>query len=185
MNLELNAQLTESCNEVVDYNGFVYNLYKMKLNYIDDVQVLIPAHETVSVGDVISTTSWKLIPMSNSNPAEIAVRVNRFSIVTDGRPLTNYLNSNIAGLLLCSNKCVLKEIGPDKKPFYIATLKIRDSRFGYYDMMTLAFDNVAKKLSTVPNQSVIQGTATLKRRRNSEGYELIILDFSKKSEDKI
>jgi len=185
MNLKLKARITEANIELIDYNGFMYNLHKMELKALKDVKILIPTFVDISEGDCIETEDWKLVLMSNEQPVDLAVRVGKYELVSsDDFEPSMYLNTRITGIFLTSDKCYLKTVGPDKKPFYMATLKIKDAKYGPYDMLAVAFGDQAKKLSTVPRQSTLQCEATLKRRRNNPGFELAIVNFRVKTEGK-
>lgn len=183
-NIELKARIVEVNLGIIDINDFKYGLHKMQVGNLDSFKVLLPIYNDVFVGDCIVTTNWKLTRIgTETNPVDLCVRVDAYDIASpDGFDVTKYLNTKVTGLFLSSEKCVLRTIGPDKKPFYMATIKIKDSFDISFDLILVAFSNQAKKLSTVKRASVIDCECTVKKRKNCEGYELAVLSFTNKSE---
>lgn len=183
-NLLLKARIVEVNIEPVDINGFKYNLHTMQVGTHKAFKVLLPIYNDVSVGDCIQSTKWKVSRLgTNNKPVDLCIRVDEFELVSpDGFEVTPYLNTKVTGMFLNSEKCSLRAIGPDRKPFYMATLKIKDSFNMSYDMIIVAFGSQAKRLSTVKKSSVIECEVTIKQRKNNEGYEFAINNFEVKSE---
>lgn len=186
MNCELKARITETNLEVVDINGFKFNLHKMEVGTLKDFKILLPIFNDVSVGDCIVTSDWDISRLGTCNkPVDLCVRVKNFELVpSDGFVPSKYLNGKIVGMFLNSDKCYLRTVGPDQKPFYMATLKIKDSFKIPYEMLIVAFGNQAKKLSTVKKQSIIECEVTIKHRRGAEGYEFAVISLEVISEVK-
>lgn len=184
MNCELKARITEANIDVVDINGFKFNLHKMEIETLKDFKILLPIFNDVSVGDCIVTKDWIITRLGTCDkPVDLCVRVRSFDLVpSEGFQPSQYLNGKIVGMFLNSEKCYLRTVGPDKKPFYMATIKIKDSFSNSYAMLLVAFGNQAKKLSTVKKQSVIECNVTVKRRRDADGYEFAVIDLEVISE---
>ena len=185
-NLILKSRIIEVNLDTVDINGFKYNLHMMQVGTHDSFKVLLPIYNDVSVGDCITSVKWKVTRLGTSNkPVDLCIRVDEFELVSpDEFEVSQYLNSKVVGMFLNSEKCSLRAIGPDRKPFYMATLKIKDSFNQSYDMIIVAFGSQAKKQSTVKKSSVLECEVTIKKRKNNEGYEFAINNFEVKSEGK-
>lgn len=185
-NLELKARIVEVNLGTVDINKFKYSLHIMQVGNLERVKVLLPLYSEIAVGDCISTTKWKISRLGSENkPVDLCVRVDEFELQSpDGFVPSRYLNSKVSGMFLNSEKCILRTIGPDRKPFYMATIKVKDEFDVSYDMVIVAFGAQAKRLSTVKKSSVIACEVTVKERKSSPGYEFAIIDFEVKSEVK-
>ncbi len=186
MNCELKARITEANIDVVDINGFKFNLHKMEIETLKDFKILLPIFSDVSVGDCIVTTDWIISRLGNGNkPVDLCVRVKNFELVpSEGFKPSQYLNGKVVGMFLNSEKCYLRTVGPDKKPFYMATIKIRDSFKQPYSMCLVGFGNQAKKMSTVKKQSVVECEVTVKPKRDADGYEFAVISLEVISEVK-
>ena len=186
MNFELKARIVEVNNGIVDINGFKYNLHYMQVGTHEKFKVLFPIYNDVSVGDCFVSQKWKITRLGNDNKkVDLCVRVDEHEVVdSNGFKISDYLNTKVTGMFLNSDKCSLRTVGPDRKPFYIATLKIKDSFNLSYDMMIVAFGDQAKKLSTVKKSSIIECGVTVKSRKDGSGYEFAIINFEVKSEAK-
>lgn len=182
MNFELKAKIVEVDLGIVDINGFKYNLHLMKVGTHERFKVLLPIYNDVSIGDCIFSESWVVTRLGSENrPVDLCVRVDKLEIVNpDGFEISKYLNTKVVGMFLNSEKCTLRTIGPDMKPFYMATIKIKDSFGISYDMILVAFGSQAKNLSMVKKASVIESEVTIKKRKNNEGYELAVIKFEVK-----
>lgn len=184
MNVELKARITEANLGIIDINGFKFNLHKMEVGTLKDFKILLPIFNDISVGDCIVTEDWVITRLGTSNkPVDLCVRVKSFKLVpSEGFELSKYLNGNIVGKFLNSDKCYLRTVGVDAKPFYMATLKLKDSFDAPYEMLIVAFGNQAKKLSTVKKRSIIKCEVTVKHRKNEEGYEFAVINLEVISE---
>ena len=186
MNLELKARISGDGTDIVDINGFQYKLYRMEVGGHTNFKVLFPIFTDMHVGDCFMSTKWIITRLNKeNNPVDLCVRVDDFERVEskDFVP-SQYLNSKVTGMFLNSEKCVLKTVGPDLKPFYMATLKMRDSFKVSYEMLLVAFGKTAKELSVVPKQSIIACEVTVKPKRDKEGYEFAVIKFEVKTEAK-
>lgn len=185
MNLELKSRIVETNIDVVDINGFKYNLHMMELGTLPKFKVLFPIFDDVSVGDCFKSTKWVLTRLGTEKPADLCVRVDEFEYVRDANFEPNkYLNTRVKGLFLSSDKCYLRTVGPDAKPFYMATLKLTDSHGESYENVLVAFCDCAKRLSTVKSKSVIECEVTVKLRKEHPGYEFALCKLEVKSEGK-
>lgn len=179
MNLELKARITEANLGIVDINGFKFNLHKMEIESLKNFKVLLPIFNDVCVGDCFTTNDWIITRLGkDKDPVDLCIRVKTFELVSpEGFELSKYLNGKVVGMFLNSDKCYLRTIGPDLKPFYMATLKMKDSFNESYEMIVVAFGSQAKRLSTIKKQTILNCTVTVKRRRNAAGYEFAIVDL--------
>lgn len=186
MNLELRAKITEVNLGVVDINGFKYNKHKLQVQKLDSVDVLIPVYTDVCVGDCFVSTDWILTCLEpKQKPMEILLRVDKLELASpDDFTMSEYLNSKVTGLFCISDKCVLKTIGPDKVPFFNATLKVKNSFDESFDLFILAFRNTAKAMSTIKRQSIIECNVTVKRRKSGKGWEFPVSNIEIRSEGK-
>lgn len=186
MNVLLKARITDAFKGVVDINGFKYNKHIMRVKELEDITVLMPVFEDVYPGDCFESEKWVLTCLSpKKKPMEIVVRVDAFERVSEeGFEMSDYLKSKVTGLLCTSSKCVLKEVGVDKTPFFNATLKVKNSYNESFDLYILAFSKQAKILSTIKGGSVLECTVTVKRRLKDEGWEFPISNILVKSEEK-
>lgn len=183
MNLELKARICEVNLDIVDINGFKYNLHLVEVGNHPEFKVLIPIFADVSVGDCITTTDWILTRLGNEKPADLCIRIDKFEfVVNKSFEVSKYLNARVTGMFLNSDKCFLRTLGPDKKPFYMATLKVKDSYGEPFENIIVGFGNIAKKLSTIKKRSVIECEVTVKRRQEHPGYEFAVLAIEVKSE---
>ena len=182
MNFELKAEIVEVNLDTVDINGFKYNLHLMRVGTHERFKVLLPIYSDVSIGSCIVSENWIITRLgTENNPVDLCVRVDKFELVNpEGFEVSKYLNTKVTGMFLNSEKCTLRTIGPDRKPFYMATIKIKDSFGISYYMIIVAFGNQAKRLSMVKKTSVIESGVTVKRRKNNEGYELAVINFEVK-----
>ena len=185
MNLELKARIIEANLDVVDINGFKYNLHLMELGTLKKFKVLLPIFDDVMVGDCFVSTNWIVTRYGTEEPIDLCVRVDSYEFVHDTNfSPSKYLISEMTGLFLNSEKCFLRTIGPDAKPFYAATLRVRDCFGDQFSNILIAFGNQAKKLSTVKKNSVIKCEVTVKARKYEEGYEFAVNNFEIISEGK-
>lgn len=185
-NLELKAKITAANLDVVDINGYKYNVHKMDLVQLKDFKVLLPIFDDISVGDCFVSTKWIITCLDPSvKPNELLVRVDECEIVpSEGFEMTEYLNTKVTGLFCSSDKCFLRTIGPDRKPFYNATLKVQNSFNQSFDVYIVAFGNQAKKLSTMKTKSVIECEVTVKRSKHYDNMEFAIRTVKLKAEAK-
>lgn len=185
MNLKLCGRITEANLGVYNINGFMFNLHKMEVNKQKDFKILMPIFKDIAVGDVFTTDSWCITRIgTNKNPVDVVIRANQFDVVLDkDAELSDYVNGTVIGIYLCSDKCYLRDVGPDKKPFFMATLKFKDSTGGQYELPIVGFGRQALKLSTIKNESLLKCTATLKQRKGAEGYELAVYSIEVIKED--
>lgn len=177
MNLELKARITEADLGTYDINGFKFNLHKMEVGSLKDFKVLLPIFNDVFEGDCFVTTNWALTRLPGSDdPYDLCVRVVDMESVSkeDFEP-SSYLKVRVAGMYLNSDKCFLRTIGVTRKPFYMATLKIKDDTGSAFPIPLVGFRNQAKKLSTIKKQSIIEVEATVKARRDGKGFELALI----------
>ena len=145
---------------------------------------LIPVFTDLSLGDCITTDRWKLMYYKIDGATdEFCLRIDKMEIVDSaGFKVSEYLNTKIVGMFLKSDKTSIRSIGPEQKPFYIATLKVRDACSDTYEVPLIAFGKQALRLSTVKKASVIEAKVTIKERKNDDGYEFAIVDFEVKKE---
>lgn len=186
MNLELRAKIIEANLGVVDINGYKYNRHRMCVKMLESIDVLIPVYEDICVGDCFVTKDWILTCIDTSiKPTEVLLRVDKFSLEPDKDfEMSEYVNSKITGLYCVSDKCYLKQIGPDKVPFFNATLKVKNSFDKSFDLFIIAFRNTAKKMSVIKRQSIIECTVTVKRRIKGDGWEFPVSNIEVRSEGK-
>lgn len=180
----LRGIITDTYLGVIDINGYKYNTHKMRVNTLDDITMLMPIFDDVEVGDCFETTDWVLTCLAPcERPMEVVVRVDKFTrCLSEGFVASDYVNSRVTGMLCSSSKCMLKEIGVDRTPFYNATLKVRNPFKESFDMYVLAFAKQAKLLSTIPSGTVIEVVVSAKRRRKEKGWEFPIAELKVKSE---
>lgn len=184
-NVELKARIIEANIDIVDINGFKYHLHKIEVGTLKGFKVLLPIFDDIMVGDCIVTTDWELTRFGNEEPVDLCLRVDKFEI--DSSPdfiLSKFIIAEVTGMFLSSEKCYLRTVGPTEKPFYMATLKVRDSHLEPFPNVLVAFGNQAKRLSTVKKTSVLKCTVTVKERRLDDGYELAVNNFEIISEGK-
>lgn len=186
MNELLKAEIIEANLEVIDINGFKYNRHVMRVKQLDRIDVYIPVYIDISEGDCFESTKWMITCLTpKKKPIDVAIRVDKLDLCNpDEFEMSEYLNGKVTGLFCISDKCVLKAIGPDKIPFFTATLKVKNPFDEAFDMFILGFSNKAKKLSTIKRQSVIECTVTVKRRRSGEGWEFPVSNVEVKAEGK-
>lgn len=186
MNLELRAVIVEANLGVEDINGYKYNHHKLRVNKLDSIDCYTQVFDDVCVGDCIVTTDWKLTCYdTKAKPIDVVIRIDTFELVqSEGFEPSNYLNSKVTGLYCISDKCVLRTKGPDKVPFFTATIKVKNEFDNSFEMFLLGFRNLAKAMSTVKRQSIVECTVTVKRRRNGNGWEFPISSIEVKAEAK-
>lgn len=181
MNCTLKARIIETNLDIIDINGFKYNLHLGEVGKLTGIKLLIPIFDDVLIGDVIKTEDWVLTrtPDSSTEYIDLCVRVDKFEVLTDDLTLSTHLISKVTGMFLTSEKCFLRELGPNKKPFYQATLKIRENgnEENPYSVVLVAFGQNAKKLSTVRKLSILKCEVTVKLRKSYEGYEFAVNEF--------
>ncbi len=187
MNCELKAKIVEANLGVIDVNGFKFNLHKMNVGRLEGFKVLIPIFDDISVGDCIKTHDWIISRIGKeSNPVDLCVRVKNFELMPqEGFEVSEYLNGSIVGMFVKSEKCYLRTVGADRKPFYTGTLKIKDSYGSCYAMLICAFGKQAKKMSTIISSTIIDCVVTVKKRLNSPGYEFAVIDFKVAQEGEV
>lgn len=184
-NVELKARIIEANIDIVDINGFKYHLHKIEVSTLKGFKVLIPIFDDVVVDDCIITTDWELTRFGNSDPVDLCLVVNAFKIDTSADfTLSKFIITEVYGMYLASEKCYIRAIGPTEKPFYMATLKLRDFHMESFSTVLVAFGNQAKKLYAVKKTSVLKCIVTVKERKNNTGYELAVNDFEVISEGK-
>lgn len=185
MNLELCGRITEANLDVVNINGFMFNLHKMEVQKQKDFKVLMPIFKDIAAGDVFITESWHISRIGESrDPVDVVIRVDQFDLVLDKETkLSQYVNGTVIGIYLRSDKCYLREVGPDKKPFFMATIKFRDSVGSTYELPIVAFGKQALKLSTIKRESLLKCNVTLKKRKGADGYELAAYNIEVIKED--
>ena len=183
-NLILKARVVEVNLDTIDINNFKYTLHKVQVGTHESFKALLPIYNDVSVGDCIVTTRWKVTRYdTETKPVDLCIRVDEFELESpEGFEVSSYLNTKVFGMFLSSEKCTLRTIGPDVKPFFMATIKIKDSFGLSYSVPIVAFDSQAKKLSTVKKSSLLDCVVTVKKRKYSEGYEFAINSFEVKTE---
>lgn len=176
MNLELKAKITKANVGIHDINGYKYNEHRMSIVNLEDFPVLLPIFDDVTEGDCFISTKWIITCLDPSvKPNIIMVRVDEAQIVSDENfECTEYLNTKVTGLFCSSDKCFLRVIGPDRKPFYNATLKINNPFGQSFDMYLVAFGNQAKRLSTFKTKSVVELEVTVKRSKHYDNMELAV-----------
>lgn len=184
MNLDLKARVIEANIEVVDINGFKYSLHKIELGTIKSFPALIPVFDDIDVGDCISSNDWSLTRLRGDNPPELCLRFNKVDLVIDARfkPST-YLNAKVVGIFLNSEKCYLRTVGSDAKPFYMATLRVKDHNNESFSNTLIGFRQQAMKLSTLKKGCLIDCEVTVREKKDGSGYELSVIKVDVLKED--
>lgn len=174
----LKLRITKTNLDIVDLNGFKYNLHLAEVQTLEDFKVLIPIFDDVLVGDVVSTEDWVITHLGecDANPIDLCIRIGKFDLITGGDyTLTKYLNSWVYGLLLVSERNSLQCVGVNRRPFFVATLKIKDEYGNGFPVLLTSFGDVAKKISTMKRGFILKCEVTVKRLRQTPGYELSCL----------
>ena len=174
MNVLLRAKIVDAYLGTVDINGFKYNKHLMSLGKIENVTCLMPVFFDIYPGEVFESTEWILTCLApDEKPMEVLVRVDKAQKLDepDKKPISEYLNAKVVGLLCCSSKCKVQPIGPDAVPFYCCTLKVHNPFYQDFDMWILAFRNMAGTISAIPSGTVVECVVTAKRRRDGNGWE--------------
>lgn len=179
VNLELKLRITKVNLDIIDINGFKYNLHTMEVGTLKDFKVLIPIFDSIQVGDCIYTDNWIVTRIGQeTQPVDLCIRLDKYTLMpSEGFEVSKYLNSKVTGLFFNSEKCFLRTVGPDRKPFYMATLKLKDSYDINYEMLIVAFGDKAKRLSTVKKLSILDCEVTVKKKKEVDGYELAVTNF--------
>lgn len=179
MNCELKARITETNLEVININGFIFNVHKMDVGQLKGFKVLVPIFHDVSEGDCIMTDDWAITRLGDgSDPVDLCVRISKFELLPqEGFETSAYLNGRVVGMFHKSDKCYLRTIGVTKKPFFMATLKIKDAFGVSFPMLITSFGKQAKKMSTVKSASILDCIVTVKRKLREPGYELAVIEF--------
>lgn len=179
-NLELKARVTKVFSELVDVNTFKYRLVNIQVGQVDEFPALVSIFHSVEVGDCFVTSRWKVTRIGKeTRPVNLCIRIDYLEVIpSDGFEVSEYLNSIVYGTFVSSEKCYLKTVGPDRKPFFNATLKLEDSDGESFGMLLIAFNSNAKHLSTVKSHSNLKCEVSIKKRRHDPGYELTIIRFT-------
>lgn len=187
MNLELKARVVDAYLGVVDINGFKYNMARIQVSKLDDVPCLFPVYMDIYPGDCFVSDKWVLTCLHpKKKPMDIIIRVDEFEQCSeDGFEVSEYINSKVVGLFCISSKCVLKEVGVDRVPFFNATLKVKNAFKESFDMYILGFQKVAKQMSSITGGSVIECVVTAKRKLQGDGWEFPVSNITVKQEGKI
>lgn len=188
MNVLLRAKVVDAYLGAIDINGFKYNKHVISLGKIENVTCLMPVYFDIYPGEVFESEKWILTCLTpNEKPMEVLVRVDEAVKVEDltDKPLSDYLNARVVGLLCCSSKCKIKPIGPDAVPFYCCTLKVQNPFHENFDMWIFGFRKMAANLSNIPSGTVVECVVTAKRRRDGNGWEFPINEISIRKEKEI
>lgn len=179
-NLELKARVTEVFPQLVDVNAFKYRLVTIEVEQVKNFRALVSIFHDVQAGDCIVTDKWKVTRIGkDTDPVDLCIRIDYLEVVpSEGFQMSDYLNAIVYGTYVCSEKCYLRTVGPDKKPFINATLKLEDADGDSFGMLLIAFNSNAKKLSTVKSRSSLKCEVSVKKRRHDPGYELTIISFN-------
>ena len=178
-NLELKARVTKVYPSLVDVNTFKYKLVDIEAGGITHFKALISLFADVDVGDCFSTTTWKVTRLGETeHPVDICIRIDKLTLLDpDDFEPSEYINGIVYGTYVRSEKCFLRTVGPDKKPFMYATIKLEDSNKEVYGMLLVAFNAIAKRLSTVKSRTQLKCTVSIKKRKKGDGYEFALLSF--------
>lgn len=180
-NLELKVRVVEVGLGIVDVNDFKYNLVKVDTQGVRDFAVLIPIFDQVDYGDCLILKRYKVIRLKGDFDAiELCIRVESFEIAErEGFVISEYLNVKVRGILTGSEKCYLRTIGPDKRAFFMCTIKLEDDYGEMFGILLCAFNTNAKKLSTIPFTSSVVAEVTIRRKLRVPGYEMAVIKIDK------
>lgn len=184
-NLELKAIVTEVGVDTYTINRFQYKVIKVDFKELKGFKILISLFDTVEVGDCIKFSHYRVTRMgTESNPVDLCLRVDKFEILpSEGFEPSEHLNVKVVGYLMGSSKCFLRTVGPEKKPFFLATLKMQDECSKNFGIMLVSFGNNAKKISTVKFNSLLECVVTIKPKLVDPGYEMATVSLSIVKED--
>lgn len=180
-NLELKVRVSKVGLGIIDINDFKYNLIKVDTVRFKDFPVLVPVFDQVEEGDCLLLTRYKVTRMENSNdPVELCIRIEAFEIVERvGFEMSEYLNVKVRGILTGSEKCYLKTVGPDKRAFFMCTIKLEDDFRETFGILLVAFNTNAKKLSTIAFTSSVAAEVTIRPKLKVPGYEMAVIRIDK------
>ena len=180
-NLELKLRVCETGLDVVDINGFKYNLIKVDTKVVKGFKVLIPIFDQVEVDDVIKTEKYQVTRLGeNAEPIDLVIRIDKFEIIGTGdKDISEYLNVRVKGMITGSEKCYLKTVGPDRKAFYMCTIKLLDEYRETFGILLVAFNNSAKKLSTIPFASSVTAEVSIRPKLKQPGYEMAVVKIDR------
>ena len=180
-NLELKLRVSEIGIDIIDINGFKYNLIKVDTKVIEGFKVLIPIFDQVEVGDVIRTEKYVVTRLGeNTDPIDLVLRIDKFEVIGSGdTEISEYLNVRVKGMLTGSEKCILKTVGPTKKPFFMCTIKLLDEYQNTFGILLVAFNNSAKKVSTIPFASTVKAEVSIRPKLKQPGYEMAVVKIDR------
>lgn len=182
VNFDLYGKIEKANIELVDINGFKYNVAEITVANIKGFKALVPIFTSVSEGDYIYSSEWELTRGEEGiNPDKLAVRFDNLSVIDESEytPL-DYFRCKCVGLYITSEKCTLRSVGPRKKPLYLATLKIKDEKEEPFTVLITAFNKVAESLINVPRLSILAVDVCIKNKKYKPGYELCVSEFKVK-----
>ena len=180
-NLELKLKVCEIGLDVIDINGFKYNLIKVDTEVIKGFKVLIPIFDQVEIGDIIRTEKYQVTRIGeNADPIDLVLRIDKFEVVGSGDgEISKFLNVSVKGILTGSEKCYLKTVGPNRKPFFMCTIKLLDEYQQTFGILLVAFNNSAKKLSTIPFASSVTAVVSIRPKLKQPGYEMAVVKIDR------
>lgn len=184
MNLELSARVAEVNLGTYAINGFQYKIIKVDFEELKGFKALVSVFDTIEVGDCIVFSKYRVTRMgADEEPVDLCIRIDKFAIVPEESfTISKYLNTKVTGLLLGSSKCFLKTVGPEKKPFFLATLKMKDEVDRGFGILLVSFGNNAKRISTIKFNSLIECVVTIRPKLVDPGYEMATVSINVKED---
>lgn len=177
---DLKAIVSEVGIDTYEINRFQYKVIRVNFGELQGFKALVSLFDTVEVGDKITITKYRVTRMgTDDNPVDLCLRIDKFTIDNseDFVP-SKYLNVNVEGVLMGSSKCHLKTVGPDRKPFYLCTIKLRDETNKSFGILLASFGNNAKKISTIKFNTFVESVVTIRPKLVDPGYEMAVVSIS-------
>lgn len=180
-NLELKVRVSEVGLGIVDINNFKYNRVKVDVQSMTGFDVLIPIFDQVDFGDCLLLKRYKVTRLEGTvDPVELCIRVETFDILErENFTPSEHLNVKVRGVLVGSEKCYLKTIGPDRRAFFMCTIKLEDDFGEQFGILLCAFNTNAKKTSTIPFSSSVVAEVTVRPKLKVPGYEMAVIKIDK------
>lgn len=172
-------QIVENKEQTHDINGYIYDVYIVRVTEELEMLALFKQGSNIKVGDCVKASTVYLTNFDQERtPIELALRVSKFKLVEPNDfELPEYLEVKCNGQIIKSKKVGIRRVGVMRKPFLPCTFRIRNEKGLTFNVLLVSFYKLAKELDELNDGTYVNMKARLFHKTHEPGYELNLSSY--------